>query len=82
MGSDSNQPRKSGSETGTKKRTRSKAQIEASRKNGAKGKGPTSENGKMNSRRNALKHGLAAKFLKPARGPRKQDQLFEQVYYE
>lgn len=64
------------------KNKRSQAQIEASRKNGARSKGPVSEQGKQASRRNALKHGLTAKFLKPQNDTRDQDQLYEQVHQE
>ncbi len=40
--------------------TRSPAQIEASRRNGARSRGPVTEEGKSRSSRNALKHGLTA----------------------
>ena len=40
--------------------TRTPAQIEASRRNGARSKGPTSPEGKQRASRNALKHGLTA----------------------
>jgi hypothetical protein len=41
-------------------RPRSPAQIEASRRNGARSKGPVTAEGKARASRNALKHGLAA----------------------
>jgi hypothetical protein len=41
-------------------RTRTPAQIEASRNNGAKSKGPVTGEGKVRSSQNALKHGLSA----------------------
>ena len=40
--------------------TRSPAQIEASRRNGARSKGPVTDEGKARASRNALKHGLTA----------------------
>src|SRR3954468_11046871 len=40
--------------------TRSPAQIEASRRNGARSKGPVTPEGKERASRNALKHGLTA----------------------
>jgi hypothetical protein len=41
-------------------RTRSPAQIEAARRNGARSRGPVSSEGKARASRNALKHGLTA----------------------
>ena len=41
-------------------RPRSPAQIEASRRNGVRSKGPVTPDGKQRSSRNALKHGLTA----------------------
>src|SRR4051795_5678322 len=40
--------------------TRSPAQLEASRRNGVRSKGPVSPEGKQRASRNALKHGLTA----------------------
>src|SRR4051795_11116675 len=42
--------------------TRSPAQIEASRRNGARSKGPVTPEGKERASRNALKHGLTATY--------------------
>ena len=44
----------------TAPRPRSPAQIEASRRNGARSRGPVTEEGKARASRNALKHGLTA----------------------
>lgn len=53
----------------TERKIRSKRQAEASRKNGAKGRGPTSADGKAHSSRNAKTHGLTGKF-EPTAGER------------
>lgn len=53
----------------TERTIRSKRQAEASRKNGTKGRGPTSAEGKARSSRNAKTHGLTGKF-QPAEGER------------
>ena len=41
----------------------SEARVAASRANGARSKGPTSEHGKTISRRNSLKHGLTGEGI-------------------
>src|SRR4029077_21100032 len=41
-------------------------QIEANRQNGQKSCGPRSESGKMQSRRNAVTHGLTSRTLLPS----------------
>ena len=41
-------------------RPRTPAQIEASRRNGARSRGPVTEEGKFRASRNALTHGLTA----------------------
>lgn len=83
MTQDSNQrTQRSGKSKAKAKKPRSKAQQKASRTNGAKSKGPVSDDGKRKSRRNALKHGLTAKYLTPPKDTRNQHQLYQQIYQE
>lgn len=53
----------------TERKSRSKRQTDASRVNGARGRGPTSTDGKAKSARNAQTHGLTGKF-EPTEGER------------
>jgi hypothetical protein len=48
--------------------------VEANRKNGAKSKGPKTDEGKAGVRMNALKHGLVAKELIIQKGDAKEDE--------
>ncbi len=49
-------------------RPRTPAQIAASRANGRRSKGPTTEPGKRRSRLNAVKHGLRSRTIRPLPG--------------
>ena len=49
--------------------TTSQRQSETSRTNGRKSRGPTTPEGKARSSRNALKHGLLARYIIPAEDP-------------
>ncbi len=57
---------------------RTPAQAEASRRNGAQGRGPATAAGRARSSRNALKHGLFAKRLAPHRDDAGEQQDYEQ----
>jgi hypothetical protein len=52
----------------TRRRHRTPAQAEASRRNGAKSRGPRTAGGKARSCRNAVRHGLFAVTLRPTPG--------------
>jgi hypothetical protein len=55
----------------------SEARIEANRRNGMLSRGPTTEAGKAQSRRNALKHGLTAEAIIPDEELAEVDRKFE-----
>lgn len=58
------------------KAPRKPAQIEASRANGARSRGPVTDEGKANSARNAFKHGLTARsILLPTENPEHFEDL-------
>lgn len=58
------------------------AQREASRRNGAKSRGPVSDEGKARSRLNSVKHGLLAKVITPPGDPRQHDLLYRRYRQE
>ena len=64
-----------------KGKARSAKQIEASQKNGAKGTGPKTEEGKRRSSMNALKYGIYAERLVPiGQDPQVYDEYRQRVW--
>ena len=64
-------------------RARSAKQIEASQKNGAKGTGPKTEEGKRRSSMNALKYGIYAERLVPiGQDPQVYDEYRQRVWQQ
>src|SRR2546426_2499726 len=59
------------------------SQIEANRRNALKSTGPKTENGKQQSRRNALRHGLTAEtVIEPLENPEKYRAFEEAIVSE
>jgi hypothetical protein len=58
---------------------RTEAQREASRRNGAKSRGPVTEAGRRRSAGNAMRHGLLARKLMPPGDHREHDRLYFKV---
>jgi hypothetical protein len=64
-------------------RPRSPAQIEASRRNGARSRGPISPEGKARASRNALRHGLCStRSLAPGEDPEAFEALLADLHRE
>ena len=55
----------------------SEKQVSANRRNAAKSTGPITQNGKLQSRRNAMRHGLTAATVVPAIEDAEEFERFE-----
>ena len=55
----------------------SEKQVSANQRNGAKSTGPKTQNGKLQSRRNAMRHGLTAATVVPAMEDAEEFEQFE-----